>query len=103
MMAGVLGLDWKQYTLRVLWVMFQGRTQDQWDHTSRIIAVTAQAWGSKKTSLYYHPFRKDNSSDSKMKLNRNTLPVAASMILGVQLPTEHTRNIEDHSDQPRDQ
>ena len=82
MMAGVLGMDWKTYTLRTLWIMFQGRIQDQWDHTSRLMATQAQIWGSKKSSLFYHPFRKEVDNNT-MRLNRDTLPVFASMLLGV--------------------
>lgn len=68
-MGGVLTLDWRMYTLKVLWIMFQAKIQDDYDHTSRIMMML----GTKKPAAHYHPFRRETDSKDRRSVRSNNI------------------------------
>jgi hypothetical protein len=58
-MAGVLGLEPWTFTLRELDYLFEGRIHERWNHTSSMMALTANCHRGKNSKDYqsadFHP------------------------------------------------
>jgi len=76
--AGVVGVDPGPLTLRELLWMHESRVRDQWNHTSSILALTANCHRDpKKTASFapqdFHPLEKPRSVRRGQRITANNI------------------------------
>ena len=74
-MAGVVGVDPSPFTLRELVYMVEGRQKDQWNHTSHVLCILANANRDPKRFGAFKP------ADFNPMIQRRRIPDAPITVL----------------------